>query len=310
MLLFNQMIILFLIMSVGFLCRKKGLWTEEGRRTLSGLVVNVANPALILSASINKEATIQGKDLLYTMLIAVIIYFALILFARIVPGILHVERNKWGTYKAMTVFSNIGFMGFPVISAVYGSEALLYASVFMLPYNFLIYTYGIATMQVNEAAKGGEKGRTIHWKKIFNIGVIACVVSMILYLAQIPVPVTIEKVVTNLSNLTAPLSMIVIGDSIAMMKVKELIKDMKLLLFSFIKLLFIPIIGVLMMKGMGVNPMLVGVCMVMLATPVGSMTAMLAQQYEGDYELASKGVAITTILSVMTMPLVSILLKV
>lgn len=116
--------------------------------------------------------------------------------------------------------------------------------------------------------------------------------------------------VTSLSNLTAPLSMIVIGDSIAMMNVKELVKDMKLLLFSLLKLLLIPVIGVLIMRGLEINEILVGVCMVMLATPVGSMTAMLAQQYEGDYELASKGVAITTILSVVTMPAVSILLKV
>ncbi len=310
MLLFNQMIILFLIMFVGFLCRKTGLLKEGGSRTISGIVVNVANPALILSASINKGSTIQGMDLLYTMMIAVMIYLALILIAKIVPRMLHVERKKWGTYEIMMVFSNIGFMGFPVISAVYGSEALLYASVFMLPYNFLIYTYGVATMQENRNQNDKKKNEKLCLKKIFNIGVVACIVSIIIYLTQIPVPAILEQVVTSLSNLTAPLSMIVIGDSIAMMNVKELVKDMKLLLFSLLKLLLIPVIGVLIMKGLGINEILVGVCMVMLATPVGSMTAMLAQQYEGDYELASKGVAITTILSVITMPAVSILLKV
>ncbi len=310
MLLFNQMIILFLIMFVGFLCRKTGLLKEGGSRTISGIVVNVANPALILSASINKESTIQGMDLLYTMMIAVMIYLALIFIAKIVPRMLHTERKKWGTYEIMMVFSNIGFMGFPVISAVYGSEALLYASVFMLPYNFLIYTYGVATMQENRDGNDKKKNEKLCLKKIFNIGVVACIVSIIIYLTQIPVPAILEQVVTSLSNLTAPLSMIVIGDSIAMMNVKELVKDMKLLLFSLLKLLLIPVIGVLIMRGLEINEILVGVCMVMLATPVGSMTAMLAQQYEGDYELASKGVAITTILSVVTMPAVSILLKV
>ena len=87
----------------------------------------------------------------------------------------------------------------------------------------------------------------------------------------------------------------------------KLFTDVKLLLFSAIKLLLIPVVGVLVIRQFVPNEMICGVCMVMLATPVGSMTAMLAQQYDGDYEMASKGVALTTVLSVVTMPIVSML---
>ena len=120
-------------------------------------------------------------------------------------------------------------------------------------------------------------------------------------------PSFVKTTISTLSNLTAPLSMMVIGASLATINMKKLFTDVKLLLFSAIKLLIIPVIGMLIIKQFVSNEMICGVCMVMLATPVGSMTAMLAQQYDGDYEMASKGVALTTVLSVVTMPIVSML---
>ncbi len=94
------------------------------------------------------------------------------------------------------------------------------------------------------------------------------------------------------------------------MNFKKLLTDVKMLIFQAIKLLLLPVTGVLIIKSFGIEPKLVGVCLIMLATPVGSMTAMLAQQYDGDYELASKGVALSTLLTVATMPLLSMLLGV
>ena len=120
-------------------------------------------------------------------------------------------------------------------------------------------------------------------------------------------PTFIKSTVTYLSNLTAPLSMMVIGASLATINIKKLFMDVKLLIFSAIKLIVIPVAGVLIIRQFVDNDIICGVCMVMLATPVGSMTAMLAQQYDGDYEMASRGVALTTVLSVATMTLVAML---
>lgn len=305
MILLGQMVILFLLMIVGLICRKTGLITETGSKVISGIVVNVANPALILSASINKESTIQGKDLLLTAGLAIGLYAFQIIVAIFVPRILRVDRSNYGPYQVMTVFANIGFMGFPVISAVYGSEALLYASFFIIPFNFLIYTWGISAITDDSEEK---KSRGPVWKKIFNIGVISCIITIIIYIFRIPLPKSIESTVSHLSNLTAPLSMMVIGASLADMKIKELFTDVRLIVFSGIKLIVLPILGVSVIKLFGVNPTLTGVCMIMLATPVASMTAMLAQQYDSNYEITSKGVALTTILAVVTMPLVSMIL--
>lgn len=307
MILLQQMMVLFIIMMIGFLCRKIGLINEQGSRMLSGIVVNVANPALILSSSANKESTIQGKELAVTLGLAVFFYLILLVLAEVVPRLLRVNRSDYGVYKAMTVFSNIGFMGFPLLSAMYGSEALLYASLFTIPFNILIYTYGVSSMRKIEETKKEEK-QSIQWSKIFNIGVIFSIIAVVLYLTRLPVPKVITDAAGTLGNLTAPLSMIVIGDAMSQMKLRELITDKKLMLFTVLKLLVIPIIGLFIVKQLGLSPMLNGVFLVMLATPVGSMTAMLAQQYDGNYELASKGVALTTLLSVITMPIVSLIM--
>ena len=304
MLLLQQMIVLFILMGIGYFCYKKAIITDEVSKKLSAIVVNIANPALILTGCMGEDR-IQGKELLLTGGIMLAMYAALLILAELLPRLLRVEKKSVGTYKAMTVFSNIGFMGFPVISALYGSGALLYAALFMIPYNILIYTYGIGAITTGKEKE--TEGKQSSLGRILNIGVIACIITIAIYLAGIPIPGFVKTTITHLSNLTAPLSMMVIGASLATIDLKKLFTDGRLILFSIIKLVIIPIIGILIVRQFVNNPVICGVCMVMLATPVGSMTAMLAQQYDGDYEMASKGVALTTILSVATMPLVAAL---
>lgn len=308
MLLLQQMIVLFLLMIIGFICYKKEIITDEVSKKISAIVVNIANPALILSGGMEKDSVIQGEELLVVMAIIVIMYVVLVLLGQLLPKLLRVEPKSRGVYTAMTIFSNIGFMGFPVIAALYGKQALLYAALFTIPYNLLIYTYGISVMEISkEAVQSQKKRRSIPWKRIFSPGVIACIITIFIYFGGIPVPDFMQTTVSSLSNLTAPLSMMVIGASLATISVKKLFGDRTLLLFSAIKLLVIPIVGTYLIKLFVHHEMIIGVCMIMLATPVGSMTAMLAQQYEGDYEMAAKGVALTTILSVITMPLTAMM---
>ncbi len=300
MIVLQQMAVLFIIMMIGFWAFKKDMIDSVTSKKLSGIVVNIANPAMILSGVIGDTSQIQGNDLILTVTASIILYVALLAIGTILPKVLSIPEKSIGTYRVMTIFSNIGFIGFPIISAVYGSSALLYASIFLIPYNVLIYTYGIQMM------KQGEK-EAFHWKKIINIGVVFCIIAIFIFITNLSLPNWIANTISTLSNLTAPLSMMVIGASFATMNIKKLFCDAKLLLFSAVKLLLLPIIGTLIAKQFIDNYALCGVIMIMLSTPVGSMTAMLAQEYNGDYQLASKGVAITTLLSVLTIPIVSAL---
>lgn len=302
MLLLQQMIVLFILMLLGYYARRINKISDETCKSMSWIVVNLANPAMILNGSVNSEKGIEGSELIMTMVLAVAIFAVLIALSLIIPWLLGVPKKSAGVYRVMTIFSNIGFMGFPVISALYGNEALLYAAVFQIPFNLLIYTYGILALKPND----GEREK-LDLKKVLNIGVFSCFVSIILSFVQIPMPSFVKTTISMLSNLTAPLSMMVIGASMATIDIKKLFLDVKLLLFAALKLIVIPVAGLFLLKLFIQNEMLLGVCMVMIATPVASMTAMLSQQYDGDYELASRGVALTTILSVLTMPLVSII---
>lgn len=300
MLLLQQMLVLFIYMIFGYVAYKKGFLKEEASSAFSWVVVNVANPALIISSAVNGDGSIHGKELLYTFGLSVVVYAVLILLSQTIPRLFYKEGPQRNLYQMMMVFNNIGFMGFPVISATYGDNALLYASVFLLTYNILQYTYGIQTLQ-----KGTENASGLQWKKIFNIGVISCIIATFLYLTQIPVPEVIKTASKGLSNLTGPLSMIVIGISLAKMRIRDLFSDKKLLVFSAVKLLIVPIIGASLISRVISNQLLSEVCMIILATPAASMTVMLVEQYGGDQKLAAKTVALTTLLSVVTIPIVS-----
>lgn len=298
MLLLQQMIVLLIYMMIGYVACKRGKLDEIASDRFSWLVVHVANPMLVISSAVNSEGEIQGKELLLTMGIAVGMYAVFLVLAEILPGILQVEKQDVPLYKLMTVFNNMGFMGFPVISAVYGGSALLYASVFMLPFNLLFYTYG---MQVADK----ENHEKLAWKKIFNVGVLTCILASALYLSKIPVPDFIKSVSKGLGNLNGPLSMMVIGISMTKMKFQELFSDQKLFLFTFIKLMLIPVTaGILLRQFIG-NEILCGVVTIIMSTPVSSMTVMLAQEKCEHCEAIVKGISLTTLLSVITIPLVS-----
>lgn len=305
MVMLQQMTVMFLMMAVGYLCYKKQILTEEVSRKVSAIVVNVANPCMILSSALTDQQ-MRGKELLQTLAIVALMYVFLLVVAQLLPKILRIRKESRGAYAAMTVFANIGFMGFPVLAAMYGNGALLYGAVFQIPFNILIYTYGVAVLTRRPDAGGkAELDRIEILKKIFNIGVIACIAAMLIYFLRIPIPSFLQAFITNLGNLTAPLSMMIIGASLAQMPLKELFLDKKLLLFSMVKLLILPAVWMLMVNRVAEQEILRGVCLVMMATPAGSMTAMLAQQYGGDYETASRGVALTTVLSVITMPVLA-----
>ena len=297
MVLLQQMGFLFVYMMIGYVACKKEYFDQEFGKKLSWLVVNVANPMLAISAVVNNEEQIAKKDFYVTVLLAICFYAFFLILAQILPRLIGVQKSDIGVYKMMTTFNNIGFMGFPVIAAAYGNGALIYAVPFSIMFNILCYTWGIQTL-----CGGGEKE---NWKRIINIGTISGIISIVLFFMQIPVPKMICSLSAGLSNLTGPLSMLVIGISIAAMELKDLFTDVKLLKFALIKLLAVPVAAMLLVCQVIDNRLICEVFLVMMATPAASMCAMLSQQYGGDYELAAKGVALTTILSVVTMPIVS-----
>lgn len=299
------MVALFLMMLIGYYCGKKEVLNETTSKNISWLVVNVANVAMIINSGVsNSRDEIAPKNLALVSGLAVLVYAVLLLLAWLLPILLKIKKEEQGTYRAMLVFSNIGFMGLPLLSAIAEKEAVLYAAIFIFIFNVLIYTYGIFAMA---SPADAEHKNSFQWKKLCNPGVISCILALILFFLNVKLPSFANTTLSSLSSLTGPLSMLVIGRSFMDFRIVDLFKDVKLVFFSLIKLLVIPVIGLFVIKSFIGDATILNVALVMLATPVASMVAMMAQQYDGNISLASRGVALSTLLSVVTLPIVSLI---
>ena len=304
MIVIQQMLVLFIVMLVGLAAYKKEIISDEASKKISSLVVNISNPALILSSVIGDNSKIQLDMLKQMLVISMLMYMALMACSRVIVKLLKIQAKDKGMYEIMFIFSNIGFMGLPIIASIYGAESLLYASIFLFPYNLLIYTYGIQVISPKQE-DGSKKGEWLaKVRKILNNGVLASIAAIIIFLTDIKLPSCINDSIKMIGGLTSPLSMMVIGASLGVIHLNEMIKDIKLILFTFLKLLVVPILAALVIKNLIGGGMISGMTLIMLATPVGSMNAILTQEYGGDYETAAKGVALSTILSVVTIPIV------
>ena len=167
--------------------------------------------------------------------------------------------------------------------------------------------YGKSSGEGSSAVK--KSGRE-SIKQIFNIGVVFCIIAVVVYALGIKFPEWVNTTVSMLSSTTAPLSMMVIGASFATMNFKKVFLNIRMWVFSALRLLIVPVLGTFLVSLVTENPSIIGVTMVMLGVPVGSMTAMLAQEYGGDYALSSETVAMTTLLSVVTFPIVSMVMHI
>ena len=291
----EQMTVLFIIMLVGYITFKKDILNENINKKISGIVLYVANPALILSSVMGDNSKIKGESLAIMVVVSILAYAILIGISFIVPKLFMVNKKSIKTYSIMLVFSNISFMGMPIVRSLVGDGGLLYAAIYVIPFNVLIYTYGVAMLTSNYNNNSDKRG-------------IASVLAILIFVANINTPYVIKESCDMLGNLTAPLSMMVIGASFATIDIKGLFTDIKLVLFFLFKQFIIPIVGITILRLFVKDEMIIDVMFVMLATPVASMVAMLTQEYDGDYLLATRGVALSTIISVISIPIISVLM--
>ena len=181
MLLLQQMVIFFLIMLIGYICRKVGVFGENTGKMISGIVINIGNPALIIASGMNPE-TLENKAALFAIMFVI---------AELIPRLLRADREDYGSYQVMTIFANIGFMGYPLLDAMYGGEAVIHAAIFNLLYSVLIYTYGINRMKTS-----GQREK-LNWKQLMNVGVISCLIAVTLYISNLPVPMVFKDTATG-----------------------------------------------------------------------------------------------------------------
>lgn len=301
--IFQRMLMLLAMMALGYVCYKKKWLDDNSHKKVSEIVVNIFNPALVINGAL--VATESGKpdlNILKENLIFVAIYYAINIILSIpISKLLGKDDSQKNMYKLMTVFSNVGFMGIPVISSIFGQESIIYITFYILAYNILLYTFGMTIAQKNlpkEERKSAIAG-------IFNVGTICSVLAIVLYFSGIKFNDSVLSFFDYVGNATIPLSMMVIGASVAKIPFKEVFKGVRVYVFSALTLLVIPIAASFAFKGMKDSAVIFGVFILMFAMPVGSIVTMLIKEYGGDESLASRTTIITTLLSIITIPIVA-----
>lgn len=303
------MLVLLTMMLIGYVVFKLAWLDSDTCSRMSKIVINVLNPCLMVNGVLGKEANLEGKMLFQTLILVVIYYGLLILISGPVVSLLRVKRGHYNLYRLMMIFSNIAFMGIPVISSIYGKEAILLIAFYNLGYNLLIYTYGIyLALQSAQTENGAETEQKGQWKKLINPGVIACVVAIAIFASGISMPDSVCTFFSYVGNAAVPLSMMLIGASVAQGGKIEFFLDKKMYVFMVIKMLVIPICAALLLRLLQWPALVEGVFILMLAMPVGSIVVMLATESGADTLECTKGNMLTTLASVVTIPIVAMFL--
>lgn len=293
----EQMVMIFILILTGFVLYKKKMISDSASKDLSALVVNVCSPGLIIVSMFNDLSQIPRENVVFVGVIAVIFYIFLILFGYFLVWVLKVPDSLRNAYVLMTVFGNTGFIGIPVALAIIGPESMVYVIVFNFLFNLTIFTFGIMLL------KKDTEGKKRTWKDYLSPGLIACIAAFLIYWFQLGLPEEIETLAGYYGNACTLLSMIVIGISLAGMKVRDMMQNKRLLAFVIIRFIAFPVILALALRPVLPDLLIRATVVLMAALPVGNFPAMLCEQYGRDPRPIAEGIVVTTILSVFTITL-------
>jgi hypothetical protein len=283
-----------IMVSLGFLLRKLNIITEELQKGLTNLLLTAILPFSIIASSGYIRTGALTRGLLIVGAAAVIYYAVAIILMKILSDRLPFGEKKKRIFITMTVFQNTGFVGFPLMQALYGSEGLLLAVVFNMAYNLFMFSYGVQLLS-------GEKADI---KKFFlNPISIASVVAILIFISPFRLPNIIASPVADVGAMTIPISMMIIGASLAPIPLRSILSDWRAYLVSFIRLLALPGLMFLAMLFLPVDPVTKSVIVLMAALPCGSMNVMFSEKYDCEPEFAAKTVVQSMLLMTITLPL-------
>ncbi len=298
------MVKLFLIMALGYVLAKVDIIDKQTNTKLSGLISKVTCPFLILS-SVLSSSPHNRLGVLYVILAGIVMYIIFIIFARIVCALLCFPKSDRPLYECMFVFSNNAFMGYPVIQSILGTEAIFYTAMVHFAFNIFIYSYGIMNI---ERCSGVGNTTKFQFKKLLNPGFILTLAALVIFLLGIRSNGVIYETINMVGNVTSPLSMIVLGASLAMFPLKESISDWRSYVFSVVRLFVIPIVTFAICRLLHINDFYTTIVTITNGMPVASLVLMLGNQAGVDTRVIIRNIFVTTVLSTVTVPLVVALL--
>lgn len=286
----RQSIIMFVYMAIGGLLFQKGLITKEGSKSLANLLLYAVLPCVVVKSFCVARTPERMSGLLVSFLAAL----GILLLAMAVSHLLF-KKNPIDDFGA--AFSNAGFMGFPLVAAVQGSEAIFYAAGFVALLNALQWTYG-------QSLISGDPSYRSPKAILKNPLVLSLLLGMLIFCFELPVPAIASDLLAALAALNAPLAMVILGVYLAQTDPKTLFNDPHLYVVAAARLVLIPLLTARMLKLLPAQYAAITTTLVIVAAaPIGSNVAVYAQKLGKDYAYAVRGVCLSTLLSAITMPL-------
>ena len=295
----TQMLMIFGIVLVGLFAAKRDLWSGDLDRKLSVFIMNISMPALILASVMGKDLAFENSELIALGVVAVVNYIVLIGLAYLIPHVFKVNKARMGICRFMLAFGNVSFIGYPVCDAVFGSKAVFCASVLNIPFNLLVFTIGVSFIN------GGKAKSAFSPKLILSPCVIASLIAVVIAIARIKMPVPVGEWSHLLGDLTTPCALLIIGSSLSHIPVRDMFGNRFVYSMTLLRLIVLPLAVGAVLALMGINPFVSDVAVVLSAMPVATNGIMLCLQYGKDERVMTQGLFFTTLMSVVTIPLVA-----
>lgn len=300
----QQVAILYLIVAVGFIADRIGIFKQTTAKLSNDLLFYVITPVVIVQSFLNMEF---NKETISLFLLAFVCMFTtLVVGIFIVIPFFRKDKENSSIYKYAVSYGNMGYMALPLCQSLLGSEGVFYCSAGVVAFNILSFVHGIWLMKKGTENDEGFKIKTI----ILNPGVLSVAVGLPLFISGIELPEIINGAVTHIANLNTPLAMIFLGTYIANSDLKAMFKQKQNYLVALLKLLVLPVIMFAIFKLIGLSGIIITACMISASVPSATNTVMFAAKYGKDTGVASTVVAFCSLLSVLTIPVMIALSRV
>ena len=288
-------------MLVGYTGAKKGIFTPQVTKAMSWIVFNIFLVSSVFDSICDDVPALSGAELfkmLWVLSLCIVLCYVIAVIA-----LRPILRRSSVTPIAEICVSamNTLLFGLPIVQQVYGSMAVLYMGLSSVPFNIILYSYGAIRL---DSGRGGK----LNLKRIFTPIFIATILGLVFLLARLPIPGLFKKYLDITSAATLPMSMIVLGATMGAGNLKEAFTDKRVYLIAFVRLILCPLVAFLSLSPLGLDPILLRTSVVIAGCPCGVVVPVLALQYDQDALFASRSVMASTLLSVITLPIIIILL--
>lgn len=290
----QQVLILYILIAIGFVADKTGLYTEKASKLNTNLLFYIVTPLVIVNSFMSIDNSRENlKNFAIAALGGVLIH--VIGMVLILPLFRKTEKSKAGLYRYACMYGNCGYMALPLANAVLGAQGAFYCSAIIMVFNIFSFTHGIYIM-------GAQKGGFNFKKLLINPGTIGVALGLPLYLLGVELPTVIATPVSSLASLNTPLAMLIFGTYIAHTDLKTMFTDKRIYMVACVKLIAIPLIMIAGFKLFNIPKELAMAISVSASAPCANNTVILAGKYGLDTGVASKTVALVSFFSIITMP--------